>query len=315
MKRMPLDGRAAGLLVVLCATWGLQQVAVKVAAPALNPVLQIGLRSLVATGLLLLLMRVRGQPWFSRDASLRPGLIAGLLFAVEFLFVAWGLMYTTASHMVVFLYTTPVFTALGLHVWVPGERLLRQQWLGVILAFCGIVIAFSGALFRWGEAGVAALLLGDAFGVIAGLLWAATTVLIRSTALSDAPAMRTMLYQLGMAGILLSVVGHLVFQSGPVVMTPIAWLSMGFQSLIVGFASMLTWFWMLRRYLAARMSVFTFLTPLFGVSFGVLLLDDPLDPGFLLGAVLVGLGITLVNWRPSPAAAREKSPRPRRPRR
>ena len=297
MERKPLDGGAAGLMVLLCAIWGLQQVAVKVAAPALNPVLQIGLRSLVATVLLLLLMRLRGRPLTLRHVSLRPGLAAGSLFAVEFLFVAWGLMYTTASHMVVFLYITPVFTALGLHWRVPGERLVQRQWLGVTLAFTGLVIAFSGSLFRLDESGVALMLLGDAFGVLAGLLWAATTVLIRSTSLSEAPAPQTMFYQLGMAGVFLSVAGALFFQSSPVVMTPIAWLSMAYQTVIVGFASMLTWFWLLRRYLASRMSVFTFLTPLFGVAFGVWLLDDPLDPAFLAGAILVCLGIVLVNRR------------------
>jgi drug/metabolite transporter (DMT)-like permease len=55
------------------------------------------------------------------------------------------------------------------------------------------------------------------------------------------------------------------------------------------------WFWLLTRYLAGRLSVFAFLTPLFGVIFGVLLLDEPLSPLFGTAALLVGAGIALVN--------------------
>lgn len=294
--RKPLDGKAVSLMLVLCAFWGLQQVAIKVAAPSLNPVLQIGIRSTVATALLLSFMLLRGERFWHRDGTLWPGIFAGLAFAGEFLFVAWGLHYTTASHMVVFLYTTPVFTALGLHWLVPGERLGAVQWDGVLMAFAGIVCAFSGGLFMAdGRGDTASMLLGDAFGILAGLLWAATTLIIRTTVLSDIPATKTLLYQLVIAGFLLTTGGYVIFQGDPIQMTPIAWTSLAFQSVLVGFVSLLVWFWLLRHYLASRLSVFSFVTPLFGVVFGVTLLDDPLDGWFIAGAVLVAAGIVLVN--------------------
>lgn len=296
MVRKPLDGIAVSLMLVLCAAWGLQQVAVKVAAPSLNPVLQIGVRSVVATVLLLAFMLVRGERFWKQDGTFWPGILAGLAFGLEFLFVGWGLLHTTASHMVVFLYTTPVFTALGLHWLIPGERLGAAQWVGVLTAFAGIVCAFSGGLFPTDtEVDVGSMLLGDAFGVLAGLFWAATTVVIRATVLSETSPTKTLLYQLVIAGLLLTSVGYFIFQSGPVQMTPIAWTSMAFQSVLVSFVTLLTWFWLLRRYLASRLSVFSFMTPLFGVTFGVLLLDDPMDVWFVAGALLVTVGILLVN--------------------
>jgi drug/metabolite transporter (DMT)-like permease len=54
---------------------------------------------------------------------------------------------------------------------------------------------------------------------------------------------------------------------------------------------------MLRNFLASRLSVFSFLTPLFGVVFGALLLNETLDPRFVGGAVLVLAGVVLVNLR------------------
>ena len=70
-----------------------------------------------------------------------------------------------------------------------------------------------------------------------------------------------------------------------------------FLAFVVAFLSYLVWFWMLRKYLASRLSVFSFLTPVFGVGFGVLLLDDPLDPRFVAGALLVMAGVVMVNFR------------------
>lgn len=296
MGRKALDGVAVSLMLVLCALWGLQQVAIKVAAPSLNPVLQIGIRSAVATVLLLVFMWGRGDRIWQRDATLVPGVLAGLAFAFEFLFVAWGLLYTTASHMVVFLYTTPIFTALGLHYFIPGERLSRIQWGGVFIAFTGLVCAFAGSLFVvTDDIDVSTMMLGDMLGILAGLFWAATTVIIRATVLSETSPTRTMLYQLLMASIVLVTLGHFIFQTEAVVMTSIAWISLTYQSVLVGFVSLLVWFWLLRHYLASRLSVFSFMTPLFGVTFGVVLLDDPLDAGFIVGAVLVATGIILVN--------------------
>ncbi|MGE4337360.1 MAG: EamA/RhaT family transporter, partial [Pigmentiphaga sp.] len=43
--RKPLDGLATSIIIILCFCWGLQQVAIKVAAPVISPVMQIGLRS------------------------------------------------------------------------------------------------------------------------------------------------------------------------------------------------------------------------------------------------------------------------------
>lgn len=298
--RKPLDGVALIFMLLVCACWGLQQVAVKVAAPSLNPVLQIGIRSFIGTVLLLLFMSVRNERMWQRDATLHAGIALGVVFAIEFLFVAWGLMHTTASHLVVFLYTAPVFTALGLHWLVPGERLNLVQWSGVLVAFAGIVCAFSGSFFLTDDSiDSSSMLLGDLFGVIAGLLWAISTLIIRTSALSEAPATKTMLYQLILAALILVPVGFFLFQNEPISMTPIAWVSITFQSIVVGFVSLLVWFWLLRRYLASRLSVLSFMTPLFGVTFGVLLLDDPLDAWFVGGAVLVAIGIMLVNvrWR------------------
>lgn len=298
--RKPLDSFAISTMVVLCILWGMQTVAVKAAAPDMGSVLQLGLRSVVAALLVWGLVLVRRQRIVLNDGTLLPGIGAGVLFAAEFLCIALGLRFTSASHMSVFLYTAPIFTVLGLHWFVPGERLRSWQWAGVLAAFSGIAVAFSNGFaegFTAGGRDPLMVLAGDALGVLAGLFWAATTLLIRRSALAEAPPATTLMYQLCGCGAILLVVSVLIGEPQQARLTELVWISLLFQSVIVGFISYLVWFWMLRTYLASRLSVFSFLTPLFGVAFGVLLLHEALDPRFVAGAVLVLAGVVLVNLR------------------
>lgn len=291
-QRKTLDGQAMGIMVVLCLIWGMQQVVLKAAAADVSPLFQIALRSGIAALLVGMLMLKQGIRIRADDGTLRPGLLVGFFFALEFLLVGEGLRFTSASHMVVFLYTAPIFVALGLHWKLPAERLAALQWVGVALAFGGIVIAFIGRGQPTQE--LADILWGDFLALMAGIAWAATTVAVRLSSLAREPATKTLFYQL-VVGFVLLMLATLVLGQTQFNPTPIAWGSLLFQSLVVSFASYLTWFWLLRHYLASRLGVFSFLTPLFGVAFGVWLLNEPLEPSFLVGALLVCAGIVLVS--------------------
>lgn len=290
-ERKPADALAVSMMVVLCMCWGFNQIAIKIAAAGISPIMQAGLRSIVATLLLLAWAQLRRIPLFGRDGTLGGGLAAGVLFASEFVFIYVGLAYTAASRMVVFLYVAPCLTALGLQWFVPGERLNASQWAGVLLAFVGVALAFADGF----STAAGSTLIGDAFGVIAAALWAATTVLVRSTRLTSASAAKTLFYQLAVSALVLPLVSLAAGEGGVTALTPRVVASMVYQSVIVAFASYLGWFWLLTRYLAGRLAVFSFLTPLFGVAFGVIFLSEPLSAVFLGAALLVGAGIVLVN--------------------
>lgn len=296
LTRKPLDGLAIGLMVLLCASWGLQQVAIKVTAPYVGPIMQAAVRSCVAGLLVWLFALVRQTPLLVRDATWRPGLLAGFLFGLEFLCIFVGLGYTTASRMGIFLYVAPIFTALGLHWFVAGERLRAGQWFGVALAFGGLIVAFADGLLHAPGNG-ASTLVGDLLGLTAGALWAATTLIVRATALANTSPSKTLLYQLAVSAVLLLFVAMVTGQASTMEFTSLSIASLLYQSVIIAFASYLAWFWMLRRYLASRLSVFSFLTPLFGVCFAVLLLHDTLSVTFIIGALLILTGIVLVNRR------------------
>ncbi|OHC67461.1 MAG: multidrug DMT transporter permease [Rhodocyclales bacterium RIFCSPLOWO2_02_FULL_63_24] len=289
MNARSAPGPAAfALMVLLCAIWGMQQVAMKLAVAEISPVMQAGLRSGLGAVLVYAWARWRGMTLFAHDRSLRPGLLAGFLFSLEFVFIFVGVDHTTVSRMVVFLYTAPCFTVLGLHFFVPGERMGWRQAVGVLLAFAGLVLAFI-------DQASGGSLLGDAFGVLAALFWAATTVLIRATKLAQVTATKVLLYQLVVSAAVMFPLSWLLGERGiGVLSAPTLW-AMAYQIVIVAFISYLAWFWLLTRYLAGRLLVFSFLTPLFGVGFGMALMGDQPSLHFFVAAAMVVGGIVLVN--------------------
>lgn len=288
--RQALDGKAMGIMVLLCMLWGVQQTHLKAVLDEISPMMLIALRSGLSALLVALLMRYR-QERMNVAQNWKPGLIVGVLFAVEFVFVAEGIRYTAASHMIVLVYTAPIFVALGMHWLFPAERLAALQWLGVLLAFAGIGVTFLG---HDQPSTGSNMLWGDFLGLLSGLAWGLTTLVVRASSLANAPATETLQYQLVVTFILLLmlalVTGQAEFKPSPVV-----WASVAFQGILVSFASFLIWFALLRRYMAAQLGIFSFLTPLFGVLFGVILLGESLEIHFIMGSSMVLLGLVVVS--------------------
>lgn len=289
-----LDRLAMGLLIVLCAIWGVQQTAIKVANAGLSPLFQSGLRSLGATVLVGLWALGRGVPLFRRDGTLMAGGLVAALFAGEFGLIYWGLTYTTAARGVIFLYTAPFFVALGAVFLLPEEALRRGQWLGMALAFAGVLALFGENLLQ----PLAGAWIGDLMLCAAAVLWAATTLVIKSSRLAGAAPEKTLLYQLAGSAVLLPLVALARGEAGLIALTVAVLWSLVFQIVVVAAASYLAWFWLIRHYPATRLASFSFLTPIFGVLAGGLFLDEPLTPAVWLALALVGTGIRVANRGP-----------------
>jgi drug/metabolite transporter (DMT)-like permease len=295
-RRDHLDARAIALLLACCLLWGLNQVAAKVALSEVPPLTQAALRSGGAALLVLPWARWRGIALFDRDATLRGGLLAGVLFAAEFGCIFVGLQFTSASRMVVFIYLSPFVVAAGMPLIARGERMSGLRWLGLSVAFAGVAWAFAEG-FAPGAAAPPLQWLGDALGMAAALLWGATTLAIRATRLSGAVAEKTLLYQLAVSASALTGAAALADEPWPVHWSAVSIGSLAFQTVIVTFASYLAWFWLVRHYPATRLAAFTLLTPVFGLAAGVLLLGEPLTTRLVMALGAVVIGLALVNRR------------------
>ena len=294
-RRLHLDAEGVALIVSCAVVWGLGQVASKVALTQVPPLTQAGLRS-VGAGLLVFAWTVwRRVPLWQRDRTLWPGLLAGALFTAEFAAVYSGLRFTTAGRMTVFLYLAPFVVAAGMTFVARSERLGRLGLVGLVTAFGGVALAFSEG-FTSGSAPPLQWF-GDLLGILAAVLWGATTLVVRATPLAPAPAAKTLLYQLAVSGGVLTAAGLLTEPSVQWPLHPDVALSLLFQVLVISSTSYLLWFWLITRYAAARLSAFTLLTPVVGLFAGAWLLSEPVTPRLLVALATVCLGLVAVNRR------------------
>src|ERR1700716_2841077 len=297
----PLSPGAVALMLMLCFSWGFNQIAVKLALPDIPPMLQAMIRSAGALPVLLLIARLRGVKIFASDGTLVAGLFAGLLFGLEFVLIFRGLLLTSASRAVVFLYTAPFFVALGSYQFL-GERLRASQWGGLALSFAGVALAI-GVPQTNVDANV---LWGDLMIVGGGALWAATPLIAKGTALRNAAPEKALGYQVAL---LVPILGLAAWISGETITRvpgPLAMSLMAYQAVWVVGLTFLLWFALVQTYSASKLSAFTFITPLFGVVASYFIMHDTLTLAFGPPALLVIAGLYLVN-RPRPVGSELKA--------
>ncbi len=286
-----IDLKGVVLLIILCASWGLNQAAIKIGVTEIPPVFQAGLRSTGSALLVMLWMRLRGRSILEKDGTLWWGILVGTLFAGEFILIYWGLEFTNASRSAIFLNTSPFVVALGAHLFIKTERLTRVQTMGMVIAFCGIMAAFHESL----NLPTRDMLLGDAMILGAAILWGSVTVIIKASPLTRISPSKTLLYQLGVSTPVLFLASACLGEQPSLSWRPAVTASLAYQIVWVAFITYVAWFWLIRKYPISRIAPFTFLTPLFGVAAGALILGEPLTVFLICALALVGMGIYLVN--------------------
>jgi drug/metabolite transporter (DMT)-like permease len=264
---------------------------VKLALPEIPPLIQASIRSAGAAVLVWAWSGVRGLNLTNKDGTVWPGLAAGVLFGIEFLLIYEGLTFTAASRASVFLYTAPFFVVLGARWLLPGERFDTWQWLGLALSFIGVVVALGVPTPGAGEHEF----MGDIMLLGAGAGWGVTTLLVKASRLAYAPSEKVLLYQLVVSVPMVGAGAVLLGERVGSVPSLLAIASLLYQTVWVVAVTFLAWFVLIQRYSASRLSVFTFLSPMFGVLAGHVILGEALTPAFAAAAALVLAGLVLVN--------------------
>ena len=211
---------------------------------------------------------------------------------MDFLFLYWGIAFTTASRSIIFLYTHPFWVALGAHFAVRGDRFTLRKGIGLALAFGGVISVFSARSERlphhyW---------IGDLMEVAAAVFWAATTLYIKRVVQQKPISHYQTLFAQLFYSVPLLALGAFIFErSRPLDLSPVVLVAFSFQVIVVAFLSYLLWFYMIIRFRVSNLTAFTFLAPLFGVILGAAVLSEPVTPLVWLGMGLVGAGIYFVN--------------------
>jgi drug/metabolite transporter (DMT)-like permease len=292
-QSLPIDATATILMLALAFSWGLNQVAVKIANTGFNPILMVAARSALG-GLLVFLWCLRkGTPLFERDGSLPAGIAVGVLFAAEFVLIYIGLDFTTVARGTLFFNTMPFWVLVGAH-FLLGERISLRKLAGLVLAFCGVIVLLSDGLSLPDRNA----LLGDLLSLAGGMFWASTTLLIRKSALRFASSEKTLLYQVGVSAVILL---PFIPLGGPLlreVSAGAVWWFL-YQAVIVVAVTYPIWFSLIRTYSTSGLASFSFLSPAFGVLCGWLVLGETVTPAVAAALALIAVGLIIVNRAPN----------------
>jgi drug/metabolite transporter (DMT)-like permease len=292
MTKDHIDSKGFITLVVLTLLWGLNYPAMKFSGTGLSPIFTTFLRSCIASGCGIIYCIIIKQPLFHRGATLIHGAVVGVLFGLEFVCIYFGLLFTDAARAAIFVYLAPFVVALGAHF------LLKEKV--TLLKFIGLVLAFSGAYMVFKDkpsTGAKAMLFGDLLEIAAAVFWGATTLYIKKYLAQKVHPINTFLYQLVFSIPIMLLCAWLLEDEWIHAVDIYIAASVIYQSVIVAFASYLVWFILIHDYPVAKLSVFTFLTPIFGVIFGAIMLKEKLTTGLIIGLIFVCIGIYCNNYR------------------
>lgn len=224
-------------------------------------------------------------------------MLLGVLYVAQFMAIFELVRLTTLAHSIVFLYVAPLLVALGTRFLLKEERLRPMQWVGICLAFCGVVSEFAR---HWGVSHPA----GDAMALLAGALWATSTLMIKGTRLARIEPVKTLFYQIGAAAIVSPAAAWAFSEPAPRDLSISTYAALLWQGAVIVGLTYALWIWLLKRYPAAELSAFGFVTPLTGLVAASLVLGEPLAEGLAMAATLVLAGLILVGWPQRRAASR-----------
>ena len=277
------------LTALVTLLWGLSFPTMKIGLGAMQPFTFLVFRSLVSSITIVALILLRrgafsppkGRPEFWWNAILHNAMFIPLYY---------GAAITTSGRSSVFLYTKPLFYA-ALAVWfIPSERLGARSFTGITGAFLGIVLMFSEKF----DAGAERALLGDVLVILAAAIWGVQSLYLRRNLAGIDPFRIAAWTQMIGIPFFLFFALPLGFELPDLTSREVI-VSIGYNGVIGTGLAMVLWVRLLAGYSPTRVSAFMFLTPVFGVFMGSLILAESITGFMLAGAALVAAGIYLVN--------------------
>lgn len=289
-RKSRVDLFGATSLTGLALFLAFNQIVIKFVNQGIQPVLFAGLRSAIAVVCLALWMWFRGRPVRLKRRYLLVGVLAGLSFSMEFLCLFIALDLTTVTRTVIILYSMPVWLTIAAHFFMPGERVTLLKGLGLAMAFFGVSWAILGRSTGQGSPS----LLGDLCALLAAWGWAGIALVTRGTRLREERPDMQLFWQVLVSAVVLLFLSPLF---GPFIrdLQPLHLAGLLFQGVVVVSGSFVFWLWLLSVYPSSTVASFSFLTPMFGVFLGWMVLGEHVGLDTLGAALLVAFGLILIN--------------------
>jgi drug/metabolite transporter (DMT)-like permease len=292
MLNQPITAKAAAAAILISIVWGGNTPSIKIALEGLPPLALAGVRFILGALTVLVWVRMARVPLGPSRREWRLLLFLLSLFVLQIYFLHAGTRYTLAAHSGVFVSTGPFFLTLFAHFFLPGDRLNFSKVLGMSLSFAGVVVIFAEGFLK----SATDYLVGDAIVLLSGLLLGARQVYTKTLTQSIHPA-RLLFWQAALS-IPVFFALSAVFERGATYHLDARILSaIVYQGVVIAGLAFIFWTLLLRRFNASRLSVFGFFAPISGVVISYFLLGEPISNGLILGVILVGVGIVVVQFQ------------------
>lgn len=290
MTNKSIDGIAALFLIIFSVLLGLNQVLVKLVNEGMHPIFQVALRSTLAIFPILIYCYIRKKKIDFFDGSFLPGLIAGVLFAIEFILLFTALDYSTVTRVSLIFYTMPVWLTVAAHFLIKNDTLTLNKFIGLIIALIGLIFAIYQPVTNYNIQ----QFYGDLFSLLASFCWAIIAIMLKTTRLTRSSPETQLLYQLIVSGIILLPIS-LMLEDFIRDINNQTILIFSFQVIVIMCLGFIGWLWIMSKYSASSTSSFAFLTPISGVLFGWLMMDDVINEQIFISLFLTCLGIYIIN--------------------
>ncbi|HLN61290.1 MAG TPA: EamA family transporter [Symbiobacteriaceae bacterium] len=287
--------KQVGALLFLSALWGGSFLFIRIAAPALGPIVLIEVRVLLAGLALLGYAYVTGNLPALRQYWRQYLAIGAINSAIPFVLISTAELHLPASLAATLNATTPLFGALVAALWL-GEALTVRKVVGLLAGFAGVAVLVGlGPL----ELNRTALWSVGA-SLLAAIFYGVGAVYTKVKMPGGEPQGLALYSQLASAVVLLPVAPFAL---------PAAWPSTTVVASVLTLALLCTalayriYFYLIVNVGPTRATMVTYLSPAFGMLWGALFLHESLGAGFLLGFPLILGSVALVSGGGSKAKA------------
>ncbi len=291
----PLDLFATSLAVLLCAIWGGAFVAIKIGLFDMPPLGSGALRFCLTSLVLLAWAYYHRVPLRHGKTEIKALTVLAVMFLYTNIVAYVGTSLTTSGRATVFFFTQPIFLALLAPSFLPGDRLTMRKGYGLGLSLCGLIALFFTQL----GGGITSTLIGDVLVMSGALVTAASSIVVKRTSGRIHPV--SLIFWQSLTSWPLMALFSWVFESGQeFVLSGRAITSILYLGVISAAFGFVAFAWLIQRNAATRVTALTFLTPVFGVGYSWLLLNETLDITHILGVVGVCLGVYIVSSSGAP---------------
>ncbi|MCK5418076.1 MAG: DMT family transporter [Desulfobacterales bacterium] len=276
----------------LCVIFGSNAVAIKFSFSGIGVFTTAAIRFSLAAIAIYIWAKASGQSLMLKKGQLGPILILAALFAVQLSMFYFGLSKSNASRGTLIVNLLPFWILFLAHFFIPGDRITRRKFFGILLGFSGVAFMFAE------KKGVAAdFRTGDLVILSATVIWACSVIYLKRI-ISAFSAFQITLYSMVFA-VPVFLLEALLWDA-PMV-SKLDFKIIGavlYQSLITATFGFVTWNMLLQKYGAVALHSFIFIMPIAGVALGGLLLGEPITSKLLIALALIVAGILVVHLKP-----------------